>query len=112
MFEGIMVDMICKIDTSHYDKIIWSKDCKKKFLYGRLIKAVYGMLLGAIILYNKLSKHLTDHGFVQNEYDMCTFNKMVNGEQISVQFHVDNLKVSYKEESVLEGFLGDLWSEF
>ena len=59
-------------------KIIWSKDRKKKFLYGRLIKAVYGTLLGAIILYNKLSKHLTNHGFVQNEYDMCTFNKMVN----------------------------------
>lgn len=45
MFEGIMVDMICKIDTSYYDKIIWSKDRKKKFLYGCLIKAVYGTLL-------------------------------------------------------------------
>ena len=64
MFEGIMVDMICEINTSYYDKIIWSKDCKKKFLYSRLIKAVYGTLLGAIIFYNKLSKHLTDHGFL------------------------------------------------
>ena len=41
MFEGIMVDMIYKIDPSYHDKIIWSKDCKKKFLYGGLIKAVY-----------------------------------------------------------------------
>ena len=90
MFEGIMVGMICKIDTSYYDKIMWSKDRKKKFLYSRLIKAVYRTLLGAIIFYNKLSKHLTDHGFVQNEYDMCTFNKMVNDEQITVQFHVDD----------------------
>ena len=49
MFEGIMVDMICEIDTSYYDKIIWSKDCKKKVLYGRVIKVVYGSLLGAII---------------------------------------------------------------
>ena len=37
---------------------------------------------------------------------------MVNGEQITVQFHVDDLKVSHKEESVLEGFLGNLRSEF
>ena len=43
---------------------------------------------------------------------MCTFNKMVNGEQITVQFHVDDLKVSHKEESVLEGFLNNLRSEF
>ena len=41
MFEGIMVDMICEIDLSYHDKIIWSKDRKKKFLYGQLIKTVY-----------------------------------------------------------------------
>ena len=112
MFEGIMVNMICEINPAYEDQIIWSKDRKKKFLYGRLIKAVYGTLLGAIIFYNKLSKHLIDHGFVQIEYDMCTFNKMVNGEQITVQFHVDDLKVSHKEESVLEDFLANLRSEF
>ena len=36
---------------------------------------------------------------------------MVNGEQITVQFYVDDLKVSHKEQSVLEDFLGDLRSE-
>ena len=34
IFEGIMVEMICAIDQSCYNKIIWSKDIKKKFLYG------------------------------------------------------------------------------
>ena len=81
MFEGIMVEMICEIDPLHYRNVIWSKDCKKKFLCSRLVKAVYVTLLGAIIFYNKLSKHFTDHVFVQNEYNMCTFNKMVNSEQ-------------------------------
>ena len=61
MFEGIMVEMICEIDPSYHKNVRWSKDCKKKFLYGRLVKSVYGTLLGAIIFYNKLSKHLTDH---------------------------------------------------
>ena len=81
-------------------------------MYGRLVKAVCGTLLGAIIFYNKLSKHLIDHGFTQNEYDMCTFNKIVNVEQITVQFHVDDVKVSYKEQSVLDNFLKDLRDEF
>ena len=31
MFEGIMVDMICEINPTFIDKIIWSKDRKKKF---------------------------------------------------------------------------------
>ena len=43
---------------------------------------------------------------------MCTLNKMVNGEQITVQFHVDNLNVSHKDQAVLEGFLSNLRSEF
>ena len=34
MFEGIMVDMIFKIDPSYHNKIIWNKHYKKKFLYG------------------------------------------------------------------------------
>ena len=43
-----------------------------------------------------------------NDYELCTFNKMVNGEQLTVQFYVDNLKASYKEQKVLDGFLDDL----
>ena len=43
---------------------------------------------------------------------MCTFNKMINSEQIIVQFHVDNLKVLHKDKAVLDDFLNDLRSEF
>ena len=112
MFEGIMVEMICEINPSYYNTTIWSKDRKKKDLYGRLIKAVYGTLLGEIIFYSKLSKYLIDHGLIQNKYDMFTFNKMVNGEQIAVQFHVDDLKVSHKDQAVLEDFLSNLRNKF
>ena len=34
MFKGIMVDMICEINPSYHDKIIWSKDRKRRFYYG------------------------------------------------------------------------------
>ena len=37
---------------------------------------------------------------------------MVNLEQITVQFHVDYLKVSHKDHAVLDDFLDDLRSEF
>ena len=43
---------------------------------------------------------------------MCTFNKMVNSEQITIQFYVDDLKVSHKDHAVLDDFLDDLRSEF
>ena len=43
---------------------------------------------------------------------MCTFNKMVSGEKVIVQFHVDDLKVSRKDQAVLDDFLDELRSEF
>ena len=47
-----------------------------------------------------------------NNYDLCTFNKMVNGEQLTVQFHVNDLKAFHKEQKFLDGFLNDLRNEF
>ena len=43
---------------------------------------------------------------------MCIFNKIVNGEQVTVQFHVDDLKVPHKDQAVLDDFLDKLRSEF
>lgn len=96
-FTGIMVDMICEIEPAYKAHIIWSADRKRKFLYGELSKVVYGTLLAAVIFYNKLTKHLRKEGFKMNTYDKCTFNKIVKGEQLTVQFHVDDLKASHKD---------------
>ena len=37
---------------------------------------------------------------------------MMNDENITIQFHVDGLKVSHKDQSILENFLCNLKSEF
>ena len=37
---------------------------------------------------------------------------MVNGEQVTVQFHVDDLKVLHKDQAELDDFLHDFKSEF
>ena len=37
---------------------------------------------------------------------------MVNGENITVQFHVDDVKVSQKDQTVLDDFLTNLRDEF
>ena len=43
---------------------------------------------------------------------MCTFTKMINVKQITVRFHVDDLKVSHKDQAVLEDFLTNMRGEF
>ena len=41
-------------------------------------------------------------------YDECTFNKIVDGEQLTVQFHVDDLKTSHMDQAVLDKLMCDL----
>ena len=53
-----MVKMNCKINPSYEKYVFINKTTGKKRLYGKLTKAVYGMLLGAILFYQKLSGQL------------------------------------------------------
>ena len=43
-------------------------------------------------------------GFKINPYDPCVANKVINGEQLTVVWHVDDLKVSHKDKNVVSPF--------
>ena len=43
-------------------------------------------------------------GFEINPYDPCVANKMVNGAQCTVYWHVDDLKVFHVDEAVVTTF--------
>ena len=51
------------------------------------------MLKSALLFYHKLVSDLKKNGFVLNPYDPCVANKAVNGKQMPVFWHVDDLKV-------------------
>ena len=107
-----MVGMICDIDPAYKKFVLTNKKTGKKKLYGKLTKAVYGMVLGAILFYQKLSGQLYKWGYDQNPYDPCTFNKTVNDKQLTIQFHVDNLPYSHIEQKVLDNLVKDLNNVF
>ena len=110
-FEGVMVNMICEI-RPEYKKLIKETTSGRRWLVGKVTKAIYGTLLGARLFYNKLRAFLESIGFVVNDYDECTFNKMIDGKQCTIQFHVDDLKMSHVTQSVLDGVIDLLNGEF
>ncbi len=58
-------------------------------------KAMYGLLRSALLFYKKLVADLESVGFKLNPYDPCVANKTINGTQMTVCWHVDDLKVSH-----------------
>ena len=71
------------------------KICGKWIVFIKCNKAIYGTLNTALLSYKKLIGHLIGWNFAANLYDPCVRNKMVEGTQMTVGFHLDDMKVSH-----------------
>ena len=69
----------------------------EKVLYVRVKKALYGMLKSALLFYKKLRKDLESAGFEINQYYPYVANKMINGNQMTIVWHVDDLNISHQD---------------
>ena len=77
-------------------------------LYVHLSKALYGVLRAALLFYKRLRSDLEDRVFLVNLYDPCLVTKMVDGAQMTVCWHVDDLKVSHRAEEMVTAFAVDM----
>jgi hypothetical protein len=60
-----------------------------------LTKALYGTCQAALLFWKNLSAFLIDElGFTLNKYDKCVANKMIDGKQCTILWHVNDLKMS------------------
>ena len=110
-FEGPMVDVLLEIVPERYGPcVIHYKG--KKFLYAKAMKAIYGTLRAALLFYELFSGTLTGWGFKKNPYDACTMNKMVNGKQLTVVWHVDDCKISHVDPNVVTSLIHQLEEKF
>jgi hypothetical protein len=71
----------------------------KKVIYSLLKRALYGCIKSA---WKHLSGNLLKRGYTLNPYDTCVANKMINVAQFTVIWHVDDIKMSYQSEKVLD----------
>ena len=67
----------------------------KPLLYTQIQKALYGLLRSALLFYRNMVKDIEGYGFQIKPYDPCVANKMINCKQMTVLWHVDDLKVSH-----------------
>jgi hypothetical protein len=77
-------------------------------MYARLTKALYGTLQAALLFWKNLVGYLEEEGFTFNPYDECVANKVIDGKQLTVLWHVDDLKGSHVSGSVLDRFIKGL----
>ena len=112
LLKGKLAELMVQVDPKLYQKYIAMNKKGEAMLYVRLSKAFYGFLQSALLFYQKLRSELEDYGFEVNPYDPCVANKIINGSQMTVMWHIDDLKVSlndYHEITTFLMYLGDLY---
>ncbi len=108
---GKLAELMVLIEPKLYREYVRYPNGQAK-LYARVNKALYGMLMSARWFYKKLRVNLGADGFVINDYDPYVANKIVNGNQMTVIWHVDDLNVSHKAQSGIDDFIASLKNKY
>jgi hypothetical protein len=109
-FTGKMIDLLIDIDPEMYKPCVTYKG-QEKVMYVEQLKALYGTLQAARLFWEKLSKKLVEWGFTINPYDTCVANKIVNGKQLTIVWHVDDIKVSHVNIKVVDELICQMEEE-
>ena len=102
--KGALIDILTELCPETYKDYI-AMEKGERVLYVMMQKALYGMLVSAVLFYKKLRKDLEGIGFKINPYDTCVANRIVKGTQHTVVWHVDDLKSSHMMSSVNDEFI-------
>ncbi len=93
-----------RIDPKLYRKYV-QIEMGREVLYVKLKNALYGTLTAAFLFWKMLSLQLKKWELKINPYDPCFANKIINGKQCTILWHVDNLKISHVDAEVVSGII-------
>jgi hypothetical protein len=74
--------------------------------------ALYGTMVASLLYYQMFVKSLTDIDFIINPYDPCVANNIIEGEHMTICFHVDDCKLSHRKKTLMDRMIGYLWQEY
>jgi hypothetical protein len=87
--EPKLSTILCDMYPNQYNQYLYNGK-----IYVRLLKALYGCIESAKLFNDNLRSAMEANGFISNPYDICVMNKMSNGYQVTILFHVDDVKIS------------------
>jgi hypothetical protein len=69
-------------------------------------------MVASLLYYRKFVKSLTDIDFVINPYDPCVAKNTIEGQQMTICFHVYDCKLSHRKKKVMDSMIDDPYQEY
>ena len=99
--EGEVVDFMCQMNEEYLPDVQYENGIK--VLYVRILKALYGMIESALLWHMLYTEVLEKEGFELN--DKCVANKIINGDQCTLAWYVDDNLLSHIDPKVVDEVL-------
>jgi hypothetical protein len=100
---GALVDLLVDRAPEVYkDYVVFENG--KKVLYVQVLRGLYGMLIAALMWFQKFKTDLMEIGYKFNPYDPCVANKKIEGKRHTVRFHVDDVMASHVNTNINDEF--------
>ena len=90
-----MAELMVATAPEIYTKYVTVNRKGELVLYVEALNALYRILKAALIFYIKFVENFKSIRFQLNPYGPCVANKIVDGAQVTVVWHVNYLKVSH-----------------
>ena len=98
--KGILVDILVEIAPEVHKEFVHTDKKGNKVIIAECMNAIYGTMVASLLYYMKFCDSLKKLGFKPNPYEPCVQNRMINGSQQTICFHVDDCKVSHVDPKV------------
>jgi hypothetical protein len=99
--RGMLVDMLVKIAPEVYETYVITDRKGNKQILVECLNALYGTMVASLLYYEKFTKSLKASGYEMNPYNACVWNKVIDGKQCTICFHVDDCKISHVSNQVV-----------
>jgi len=111
--RGELVDILLEVSPDIHSKHFVNEN-GQNVLHIQMMKALYGMMVSSLLYYKKFLKDIESVGLEVNPYDMCVANRIINGRQNTITWHLamriessmyeflDCLKDKYVNDSIGE----------
>ena len=111
--QGVLVLTLLKINPEWRNFVVYEGKKATPTIYSQAKKALYGTVDAAKLFFDNLSSFLMDKlQFKRNPYDSCVMNRMINGSQCTIMFHVDDIKISHAESQVVTNIITELSDKY
>jgi len=105
--SGPLAVLMGRLDPKKHQQHI-QHEKGKPVLHAKLNKALCGTLQAAQLFWQDLTSVLAGWGFELNGCDRCVANKVINGKQCTILWHVGDLKISHVDPGVVTELIDKL----